>query len=98
LQSKASVSALEQGDLVLALEVLAQAALTHRAYQDDVGKLAARVDEIVKQYEVKVRKAEHGQKEAEKRAQAAEVRAAEAERWLRRLHDEIMTLFGSAKS
>ena len=98
MQKEASTSAVDQSNLAQVLEVLNQTATTHRAYQDDVRKLAARVDEVVKQSEVKIRQAENGHKEAEKRAQAAELRAAEAERWLRCLHDEIMRLFGSAKS
>lgn len=98
LQNETSTSSLDQSNLTQLLEILAQAALSHRAYEDDVRKLASRVDEIVKQSDLKVRQAEHGQREAEKRAQAAELRAGEAERWLRRLHDEIMRLFGSAKT
>ena len=98
LQDRTSTNALGQDDLIQASKVLTQAALTHRAYEDDVRKLASRVDEMVEQFEAKLKQSDNGRREAEKRAQAAELRAAEAEKSLRRLHDEIMRLFGSAKS
>ncbi len=80
------------------MEVLAGAALSQHVYEAEVRKLATRVDAAIEQFGTQLGHAENGRKEAEKRAQIAELRAAEAERWLRRLYDEIMKHFGAVKS
>ncbi len=98
VQDGASDHRLDRNDLAHAMEVLAGAALSQHVHEAEVRKLATRVDEAIEQFGAKLRQAENGRKEAERRAQVAELRAAEAERWLRRLYDEIMKHFGPVKS
>lgn len=98
VQDRVSDHKLDRNDLAHAMEVLAGAALSQHVQEAEIQKLATRVDEAIEQFGAKLRQAENGRKEAERRAQVAELRAAEAERWLRRLYDEIMKHFGPVKS
>jgi predicted S18 family serine protease len=98
VQDRTGDHKLDRNDLAHAMEVLAGAALSQHVHEAEVRKLATRVDEAIEQFEAKLRQAENGRKEAERRAQVTELRAAEAERWLRRLYDEIMKHFSPAKS
>jgi hypothetical protein len=97
VQYGASTHQLDRSDLAHAMEVLAGAALSQHVHGAEVRKLATRVDAAIEQFGTQLRQAENGRKEAEKRAQTAELRAAEAERWLQRLYDEIMKHFGPVK-